>query len=1136
MKKIAKTILGGLVALASLQASAATFVGNRSDFRDETIYFAMTTRFYDGDPSNNSYCWDGLKNDGDPEWRGDFKGLIEKLDYIKALGFTAVWITPVVENASGLDYHGYHAFDFSKVDPRYESEDVKFQNVIDEAHSRGMKVILDVVLQHTGNFGEAYLCPMFTKNYNVNQSNHTKTMKIIKNGKLPDNYWSLPAGRQHDSRLNNMKNTLGNGGDPNNYWHHVGQQWDWDDYRRVWGQIAGDCVDLNTENPHVYNYIIDCYTRFINMGVDGFRIDTTGHIARLTFNKVFIPRLHAAAESAAAKAKRGGTPFYMFGECCAVSEEAIYRGQHYNCSPCFYTWAETKDYAWDENEESWNGLTYYDCDPKAYNNHPNGASVNAQGTDYAEHPASIVEQSDNAWLNGNDYHTPDYSKSSNFNVIDFPMHQRFHDAKNAFTVRNDDYLYNDATWNVTYVDSHDYGPNGYKVETFCKGEDVWAENLSLMFTFRGIPCIFQGTESRFRRDRNYWIDQGANQPLKETLRAYYGGYLTGSVTTTDFAEYTGATGNLAATLSHPLAQHLMRLNKIRAAVPALRKGQYSVDGCSGEMAFKRRYVDSNTDSYALVAISGDATFSGILNGKYVDAVTGDVKNVTDGSLSVSCPGKANIRVYVLDTAKTPAPGKIGEDGKYIYTSSPSAIEQPGYDGNEEADDNVTVRDTEPYNPSAGASVKFSPAGGSFRTETLEVTATLSDAVSGWYKVADGPQVSLTPGDAKKFTIGGDMGYGETVSVSWGAKDSDGQDASGTVTYKKVDPNSMITVYVTGKNGADISGTNLYAWNASGALNGAWPGKALTDVTTVDGRDFYYASFDTESLNVIFSRGGAQTGDIEGLTEDTYFEYDGGSSATKIDVQVSKKPSVKASPASGTRFNNTLTVTLTPVNASEIRYTLDGSTPNASSRLYSAPIVLTETTDIKTFVTNSDGSNVQTFSYVKSDTPAPQGFNLYFDNRNSNWNAVYCYVYGGTAGNDFLGGWPGKQMTYDATIGYWHYFIDTDKDITDGNVIFTNNSGAQTGDNVKVVNNGIYNASGYTGQTYSTGVSDIATAGDAVKVWVSGGVAYTQSPVDTVITIIRLDGVIMTRPVAAGIHAIDDLPHGFYVINRTKVVI
>lgn len=118
------------------------------------------------------------------------------------------------------------------------------------------------------------------------------------------------------------------------------------------------------------------------------------------------------------------------------------------------------------------------------------------------------------------------------------------------------------------------------------------------------------------------------------------------------------------------------------AVPALRKGQYSVDGCSGFFAFKRRYTDSSTDSYALVCISGGATFSNIPNGTYKDCVTGDTKTVTNNSLSASCSGKGNLRVYVLSTSKTPAPGKIGDDGKYLYTSSAKNIPQPTWDGTE----------------------------------------------------------------------------------------------------------------------------------------------------------------------------------------------------------------------------------------------------------------------------------------------------------------------------------------------------------------------------------------------------------------------------------------------------------------------
>ena len=129
--------------------------------------------------------------------------------------------------------------------------------------------------------------------------------------------------------------------------------------------------------------------------------------------------------------------------------------------------------------------------------------------------------------------------------------------------------------------------------------------------------------------------------------------------------------------------HIQRLNQIRAGVPALRKGQYSTEGCKGSFAFKRRYTDDTTDSYALVAISGVANFSGIENGTYIDCVTGDKKIVTNGALNVSCSGKGNLRVYVLNTEKTAAPGKIGVDGKYIYGTTAVNNAQAAYDGTEE---------------------------------------------------------------------------------------------------------------------------------------------------------------------------------------------------------------------------------------------------------------------------------------------------------------------------------------------------------------------------------------------------------------------------------------------------------------------
>ena len=675
---MAKRFFGILAAcFMFMTATAATSFPSRTDFRDESIYFVMTTRFYNGDLQNDTQCWDAQNyNVGDPAWRGDFKGLIEKLDYIKALGFTAVWITPIVENASGYDYHGYHAHDMSKVDKRYESEDVKFQDLIDAAHAKGMKIILDIVLNHTGNFGEANLCKLFTRDWTKDQSMIDECMVPYTKkdgGKLPDNYLSLPGGEQYAKRLAEMKNTDGQNHDKNNYWHHYGN-FNWDDDTRWWAQIAGDCVDLNTENQYVANYLVKCYGEFIKMGVDGFRIDTGGHISRLTFNKNFIPQFTALAEQH--KDARNGGDFFMFAEVCSRDRNVTYRGQD-RLSPYFYTWTEKKNYAWDTSETSWNNITVMEG---GKGTHTNVTSVDQHAADYVGQ-YSDGRTSQNALLNGNTYHTPDYSQYSGLSVIDFPMHWNFRSANEAWGVKGNDNRYNDATWNVVYVDSHDYAPDGAPESTrFDQSEETWAENLALMFTFRGIPCVYYGSEIQFKK--GCVIDKGPNIALKETGRAYFGGYIKGEANVTDFAEYSNATGNIAQTLKHPLALHIQRLSKIRMAVPALRKGQYSTQGCNGSFAFKRRYTDATTDSYALVTISGGATFSGIENGTYVDCVTGDKKTVTNGSLTVSCSGKGNLRVYVLSTTNTPAPGKIGVDGKYVYGTK-DAGSYPQWDGTQE---------------------------------------------------------------------------------------------------------------------------------------------------------------------------------------------------------------------------------------------------------------------------------------------------------------------------------------------------------------------------------------------------------------------------------------------------------------------
>lgn len=1042
MKTLSKCLIAAVTALLSTSTISAAFIGERSDFRDETIYFAITTRFYDGDPKNNVLCWDGVSNqtaNNDPAWRGDFKGLIEKLDYIKALGFTAIWITPVVQNGSGFDYHGYHAMDFSKVDLRYESrkewgsqEDVKFQDLIDAAHAKGLKIILDVVLQHTGNFGENYFCKLFDRSQDIrNQANITAALIPDQDKLGGQEYWNLPnsgSKTQYSERFKYIKNTDGQNHDSKNYWHHLGTQWNWDEPSRWWGQIAGDCVDLNTENPAVIDYIVECYGKFIEMGVDGFRIDTTGHIAPLTFNAGFIPRFIELGEKYKSK-RLNEAPFYMFGECCSRFGNVIYRGQHV-LSSHYYTWKSDPALV-----AEWNAYT---SDWWAQQNVAEGAEPLGNMLTCLK-DAGTVHDSNNALMVGGAWHEPDYSQASGFNVIDFPMHYNYTDAGNAVRIAKEgDKYYNDASWNVVYVDSHDYAPQPNDNKRFDKGTAQWAENLSMMFTFRGIPCLYYGSEVEFKKGCT--IDEGPALALINSGRAYFGEYLKGNVTASDFGEYT-AEGNVAKTLNGDLSQHIIRLNQIRSAVPALRKGQYTFDGCTanGGWAFKRAYKDS----YALVSVNGGATFTNVPAGNYTDLVTG--KTYTGGgSITVDAPkGKGQLRVLVKDWEG----GKVGVDGMFIYETSPV-----NHGGSVSFTDPGTT-EYYTYDDAIGApSVTFSPAGGSFKTETLTVTVALNEAaVSGWFEVEGKTRETLEPGRAKTFTIGADMAFGQSVNVKWGAVSPTAESYEGKVAYKKVDPNATISVYVTGKDNINISSANLYAWSGGNTtILGAWPGKNLAKLESVNlgGRDFYVATFDDlESVNVILNNGGVQTADITNITEDTFFEYDGKTEYKKIDVVLTKSPVVTFSPGGG-EFVDKVTVTANLRNADSGWYKI-GNGPKTDIGAGATVFTIGENMAIGESVTVSWGATSATESAVGEVTytkvEAPKGITIYYDNTVTKWSNVMVHHFDTDASS-----WPGKKMSF-LSDQIYTYVVP----IGTRGLVFNNGSGEQTVDVLNVIDNHVY---------------------------------------------------------------------------------
>lgn len=141
------------------------------DWDEAVIYFAVTDRFFDGDASNNDAYGVGdydtsAKKGGSSYHGGDFAGLTEKLDYLQDLGVNTIWITPIVENITDdqhdaktdtatYGYHGYWASDFTKLNKHLGKEE-EFAALIEAAHSRGMKLMVDVVLNHAGYGTEKY--------------------------------------------------------------------------------------------------------------------------------------------------------------------------------------------------------------------------------------------------------------------------------------------------------------------------------------------------------------------------------------------------------------------------------------------------------------------------------------------------------------------------------------------------------------------------------------------------------------------------------------------------------------------------------------------------------------------------------------------------------------------------------------------------------------------------------------------------------------------------------------------------------------------------------------------------------------------------------------------------------------------
>ncbi|CAM4136502.1 alpha-amylase family glycosyl hydrolase [Lederbergia lenta] len=243
---------------AKVTVKARNFVGEADfDWDEARIYFLLTDRFFNGDTTNDDPYRVGYdKNEAGAYQGGDFKGITEKLDYLHDLGINTIWINPIVENIAYdvryndephltpyYAYHGYWASNFNELNPHFGTMD-DFHELIDEAHARGMKLMVDVVVNHAG--------------YGLKESDEAL------DGTIPQ----FPTNQDRERFAGMLRD--GGSGD-------------------IKGELAG-LPDFMTEEPDVRQQLIDWQTQWIEKSrtpngntIDYFRLDTVKHVENTTW-------------------------------------------------------------------------------------------------------------------------------------------------------------------------------------------------------------------------------------------------------------------------------------------------------------------------------------------------------------------------------------------------------------------------------------------------------------------------------------------------------------------------------------------------------------------------------------------------------------------------------------------------------------------------------------------------------------------------------------------------------------------------------------------------------------------------------------------------------------------------------------
>ncbi len=252
----------------------ATLLDGPEDWRDEVIYFIMTDRFADGDSGNNAAAAFFDRDNAHKYHGGDLQGIRDQADYLNALGVTAIWITPVVENviAVGIEpdvytgYHGYGAHDMSQIDRHLADSVADYRDFVSHMHERGIRVIQDIVVNHMGDvlkYRDDWTPSFSSAGYE----------RIFIEDEFPvaGNPWvgEQLATRPRSAPFDQISSYHNNGSiDFANL----------TDEMRLLGDF-NNLDDLATERSEVRDALIAVYRDWIiRAGIDGFRIDTVAHV------------------------------------------------------------------------------------------------------------------------------------------------------------------------------------------------------------------------------------------------------------------------------------------------------------------------------------------------------------------------------------------------------------------------------------------------------------------------------------------------------------------------------------------------------------------------------------------------------------------------------------------------------------------------------------------------------------------------------------------------------------------------------------------------------------------------------------------------------------------------------------------